>query len=250
MSRLDLLKQGSSKKGGSDSKKGTTDKDLLGSSKKKHSKLEDVREDDFLENEDFINELDNEADYSENVEVDSTDNEDTDEPVNVIEIDLGEVSDIKSDFVEEEVLENELVQEEIIEQSEDLQEEESSIVEGYSGFDYSEEDIQLEVNYIFENREDAYSKYLRAIKDGGIKIKSNKSLELDSIIRISVTLTELHEQVGCEARVISILPKSVRAIEQDNEDVHKYWVQFIGPNASETEKVISRYLLGYKGKKQ
>ncbi|APC96656.1 PilZ domain-containing protein [Francisella frigiditurris] len=247
MSRLDLLKQGSSKKGGSDSKKGTTDKDLLGTAKKKHPKLEDIQDDDFLEKEELENVLDLEPEYIENNEVDS--DEDTDESINVIEIDLGEVSDIKSDFVEEEILENEL-QEEIIEQVDDLQEEESSIVEGYSGFDYSEEDIQLEVNYIFENREDAYVKYLRVIKDGGIKIKSNKILELDSIIRVSVTLTELHEQVGCEARVISVLPKSVRAIEQDNEDAHKYWVQFIGPNASETEKVISRYLLGYKGKKQ
>ncbi|MFC4893101.1 PilZ domain-containing protein [Pseudofrancisella aestuarii] len=247
MSRLDLLRQGSSKKGSSDSKKGTTDKDLLGLSKKKHSKLEDIRDDDFLEKEGLENDLDVEPEYIENNEVDS--DEDTDEPVNVIEIDLGEVSDIKSDFMEEEILENEL-QEEIAEQEDSLSKEESSIAEGYSGYDYEEEDIQLEVNYIFENREDAHAKYLKAIKDGGIEIKSNKILELDSIVRISVTLTELHEQVGCEARVISVLPKSVRAIEQDDEDAHKYWVQLIGPNASETEKVISRYLLGYKGKKQ
>jgi hypothetical protein len=88
---------------------------------------------------------------------------------------------------------------------------------------------------------------VKVIKDGGLEVAAPKILHLEDIIRISVTLSELKEQVGCEARVVSVFPRNIRAAE-NNGDPYRYIVQFIGPNATETERVFSKYLLGYKPK--
>ncbi|MDE4951162.1 PilZ domain-containing protein, partial [Francisella tularensis subsp. holarctica] len=57
-------------------------------------------------------------------------------------------------------------------------------------------------------------------------------------IRISVTLTELKEQVGGEARVVSVFPQSIPSSIEHNNDKYRSIVQFIGPNAPETERVL------------
>lgn len=81
-----------------------------------------------------------------------------------------------------------------------------------------------------------------------MEINSHKVFKLGDIIRVSITLTELKEQVGCEARIISIYPKSIRSSNEESTNQYRYMVQFIGPNASETERVLNKYLLGYKVK--
>ena len=96
-------------------------------------------------------------------------------------------------------------------------------------------------------RDELYNSHVKVIKDGGLEVAASKILHLEDIIRISVTLSELKEQVGCEARVISVFPRNIRATE-NNEHQYRYIVQFIGPNATETERVLSKYLLGYKAK--
>lgn len=130
----------------------------------------------------------------------------------------------------------------------DVDYEDSGIVEGNISVYYSEEDIKLELEYSFDQREQLYNHYVKLIKDGGMEVSSSKTLYLHDIIRISVTLTELKEQVGCEARVISVFNQSITSSIEQNNDKYRHIVQFIGPNAPETERVLSKYLLGYKPK--
>ena len=123
----------------------------------------------------------------------------------------------------------------------------SIIMEGVLGVDYGEDDIKLEIEYSFDERDSLYNSHVKVIKDGGLEVAASKILHIEDIIRISVTLSELKEQVGCEARVVSVFPRNIRASE-NKEDQYRYIVQFIGPNATETERVLSKYLLGYKPK--
>lgn len=123
----------------------------------------------------------------------------------------------------------------------------SIIMEGVLGVDYGEDDIKLEIEYSFDERDSLYNNHVKVIKDGGLEVAASKILHIEDIIRISVTLSELKEQVGCEARVVSVFPRNIRASE-NKEDQYRYIVQFIGPNATETERVLSKYLLGYKPK--
>ena len=134
-----------------------------------------------------------------------------------------------------------------VEPSTEEDDDKSTIVEGGLGVDYSEDDIKLEIEYSFDERDSLYNSHVKVIKDGGLEVAASKILHIEDIIRISVTLSELKEQVGCEARVVSVFPRNIRASE-NKEDQYRYIVQFIGPNATETERVLSKYLLGYKPK--
>ncbi|MDE5000775.1 PilZ domain-containing protein, partial [Francisella tularensis subsp. holarctica] len=80
------------------------------------------------------------------------------------------------------------------------------------------------------------------IIDWGIEVSSQKIIYLHDIIMISVTLTELKEQVGCDARVVSVFPQSIPSSIEHNNEKYRYIVQLIGPNAPETEIVLSKYL--------
>lgn len=239
MSRLDLLKKGSTA-----NKTETTNRsDMMGVKTKKSQ----LREDDFNEDfsaDDFENEL---AD----VAVDEYDlDEDDDKEVNVIEIDFDtdksleiDNSFIKDDSSDEEDNKSENSQT----NSAITTDSKTTSLEKESSVDYSEDDIKLELEYSFDHREDLYNNYIKAIKDGGLEVSVSKIMLLDDIIRVSVTLSELKEQVGCEARVVSVFPRNIRTTESDANQ-YRYIVQFIGPNASETERVLSKYLLGYKYK--
>ena len=134
-----------------------------------------------------------------------------------------------------------------VEPSTEEDDDKSTIVESGLGVDYGEDDIKLEIEYSFDERDSLYNNHVKVIKDGGLEVAASKILHIEDIIRISVTLSELKEQVGCEARVVSVFPRNIRASE-NKEDQYRYIVQFIGPNATETERVLSKYLLGYKPK--
>ncbi|MDE5018925.1 PilZ domain-containing protein, partial [Francisella tularensis subsp. holarctica] len=77
-------------------------------------------------------------------------------------------------------------------------------------------DIKLELEYSFDPRDQLYNHYVKLIKDGVIEVSSPKILYLHYIIRISVTLTELIEQVGCEARGVSVFPQSIPSSIEHN----------------------------------
>lgn len=251
MSRLDLLKKGSS----SSQKKANTKSNprggMLGQKPQKSQQSLDELSDDILQEDDFENDLaDNTTDEYE-VDDDIDDNID-DENVNIIEIDLGDNKglDIDPELIDEDDESSEVLDENNIDndQVEIKDEDESSeIVEGHAGVDYSEDDIKFEKEYMFDQREQLYNHFVKLIKNGGIEISSSKLLYLHDIVRVSVTLSELKEQVGCEAQVISVFPPSI-TVNDKNPEKYRYIVQFIGPNASETERVLSKYLLGYKAK--
>lgn len=251
MSRLDLLKKAPSTSQKKASIKSNPRGGMLGQKPQQNS---DDLSDDILLEDDFENDLvdttadayDTNDDISDDIDID-------DENVNIIEIDLGETKglDIDSSLINEEDENNETIDEDDINSGESaIKEDDDSsteIVEGQIGVDYSEDDIKFEKEYLFDQREQLYNHFVKLIKNGGIEIGSSKLLHLDDIVRISVTLSELKEQVGCEARVISIFPPSI-SINDGNTERYRYIVQFIGPNASETERVLSKYLLGYKAK--
>ncbi|AJI53356.1 PilZ domain-containing protein [Francisella philomiragia] len=251
MSRLDLLKKAPSTSQKKASTKSNSRGGMLGQKPQQNS---DDLSDDILLEDDFENDLvdttadayDTNDDISDDIDID-------DENVNIIEIDLGETKglDIDSSLINEENENNETVDEDDINSGESaIKEDDDSsteIVEGQIGVDYSEDDIKFEKEYLFDQREQLYNHFVKLIKNGGIEIGSSKLLHLDDIVRISVTLSELKEQVGCEGRIISVFPPSI-SINNENVERYRYIVQFIGPNASETERVLSKYLLGYKAK--
>lgn len=201
-------------------------------------------------------EFKNKTDHSQNPKYDIDDN-DSDENVNIIEINLDESqgldpSLLDGDFREEkETTESSEEKHQEEEPKEKYQEEpedsfDSDIVEGRIPVDYGEEDIKQELEYTFDHREQVYNSHFRIIKDGGMEISTPQTLHLGDIIRISITLTELKEQVGCETRIVSVYPKNIRLSNKKNNKQYRYIVQFIGPNASETERILNKYLLGYK----
>ena len=243
MSRLDLLKQGST------AKKTTSTKPIgrVGMMDEKTQKSQ-AREDDF-ENELEDTPTSTAAEYDPNDDEDERD--DTD--VNVIELDI-DLNSEKSLEIDASLMSDDDEESEADDSSADIESDlpidkdvKSTIVESGLGVDYSEEDIKLEIEYSFDQRDELYNIHVKVIKDGGLEVAAPKILHLEDIIRISVTLSELKEQVGCEARVVSVFPRNIRAAE-NNGDPYRYIVQFIGPNATETERVFSKYLLGYKPK--
>ncbi|AFJ42927.1 Hypothetical protein FNO222_0398 [Francisella orientalis] len=235
MSRLNLLKKALSTSQKKASTKSNPRGGMLGQKPQQNS---DDLYDDILLEDDFENDLvDTTADaYDTNDDIDIDD-----ENVNIIEIDLGETKglDIDSSLINEENENNETVDEDDINSGESAIKEDNvsstEIVEGQIGVDYSEDDIKFEKEYLFDQREQLYNHFVKLIKNGGIEIGSSKLLYLDDIVRISVTLSELKEQVGCEARVISVFPPSI-SINDENTERYRYIVQFIGPNASETRE--------------
>ncbi|KFJ43932.1 PilZ domain-containing protein [Francisella philomiragia] len=250
MSRLDLLKKTSSTSQKKTSTKSSPRGGMLG--QKSHQNSDDLADDLLLE-DDFENDLiettadtyDTDDDISDDIDID-------DENVNIIEIDLGETKglDIDSSIVNEENENNEIIDDDINSGESVIEEDDDNsteIVEGQIGVNYSENDIKFEKEYSFDHREQLYNHFVKLIKNGGLEISSSKLLHLDDIVRISVTLSELKEQVGCEGRIISVFPPSI-SINDENAEKYRYIVQFIGPNASETERVLSKYLLGYKAK--
>ncbi|QLE79817.1 PilZ domain-containing protein [Francisella sp. Scap27] len=251
MSRLDLLKKSTSSKTDKPTKKPSSRGGLLGGETKHHNKRKDQLDDEDLNlnDDDFQNELDDST--SPDFDIDDNDDE-SNEDVNIIELDIdldnNEGLDIESDLLsdDEDDETSEGSSEELEQADSDIESDISERVEGKVFVDYSEDDIKAEVEYSFEHREEAYDKHVKVIQDGGLEISVAKVLNLGDIIRASITLTELKEQVGCEGRVVSVFPRNIRA--SGNENQYKYIVQFIGPNASETERVLSKYLLGYKGK--
>ena len=248
MSRLDLLKQGSTAK--KTTTKPTGRGGTMGEKTQKSQAREDDLNDDILADDDFENELED-APATTSGEYDLNDDEEDDgKEVNVIELDIDLDSEkgleidpsLMGDDTESDDTNTEIESELTIEDDE-----KNDIVEAELGVNYSEEDIKLEVEYSFDQRDELYNSHVKVIKDGGLEVAASKILHLEDIIRISVTLSELKEQVGCEARVISVFPRNIRATE-NNEHQYRYIVQFIGPNATETERVLSKYLLGYKAK--
>ncbi|API86229.1 PilZ domain-containing protein [Francisella uliginis] len=254
-SRLDLLKKGAGNTKEKDSKKNSRSGLLDEKPQKSQRRQDDLIDKDKHKDDEF----ENETDHSQNPEYDiddDDDNDDSDENVNVIEINLDESqgldpSLLDDDFIEEkETTEpsKETHQEEPEEKHQEEPEDSfnSDIVEGRVSVDYGEEDIKQELEYTFDHREQVYNSHFRIIKDGGMEISTPQTLHLGDIIRISITLTELKEQVGCETRVVSVYPKNIRLSNKENSNQYRYIVQFIGPNASETERILNKYLLGYK----
>ncbi|MEY8674143.1 PilZ domain-containing protein [Francisella philomiragia] len=250
MSRLDLLKKTSSTSQKKTSTKSSPRGGMLGQKSQQNS---DDLADDLLLEDDFENDLiettadtyDTDDDISDDIDID-------DENVNIIEIDLGETKglDIDSSLINEENENNKTVDDDINSGESVIEEDDDSsteIVEGQIGVNYSEDDIKFEKEYSFDHREQLYNHFVKLIKNGGLEISSSKPLHLDDIVRISVTLSELKEQVGCEGRIISVFPPSI-SLNNENTERYRYIIQFIGPNASETERVLSKYLLGYKAK--
>ncbi|WP_265658919.1 PilZ domain-containing protein [Francisella philomiragia] len=250
MSRLDLLKKTSSTSQKKTSTKSSPRVGMLGQKSQQNS---DDLADDLLLEDDFENDLiettadtyDTDDDISDDIDID-------DENVNIIEIDLGETKglDIDSSLINEENENNKTVDDDINSGESVIEEDDDSsteIVEGQIGVNYSEDDIKFEKEYSFDHREQLYNHFVKLIKNGGLEISSSKPLHLDDIVRISVTLSELKEQVGCEGRIISVFPPSI-SLNNENTERYRYIIQFIGPNASETERVLSKYLLGYKAK--
>jgi len=230
---------------------------MLGGHKpQKSQQREDDLTDDLLSDDDFENELEDAPVAEYDPINDDSDDEDSSEDVNVIEIDFDSSSgglEIDPSLIDEdgdESIDSSEEQDEEVENPDDELEDEkfNDIVEGHLSVDYSEEDIKLENEYIFEQRDQLYNHYVKAIKHGGMEIGSSRPLKLHDIVRISVTLTELKEQVGCEARVVSVFPPNLRTSSDDNNSKYRFIVQFVGPNAPETDRVLSKYLLGYKAK--
>lgn len=249
-SRLDLLKKGTT----SNNKHKDSNKNprggMLEEKTQKSKQREDELTDEMLSEDYFENELEDDTPTPEYSETDDSDDEDdSNNDVNVIEIDLDNSEELGIDpsLIEDEA-EEEPSSTKTQESSTDIDTDVDTIVEAHQSFDYSEEDIKLETEYTFEHRDQLYNTYVKIITNGGLEVGSSKPLQLDDIIRISVTLTELKEQVGCEARVASVFSPNLRSTNKDDDTKYRYIVQFIGPNAPETERVLSKYLLGYKAK--
>ncbi|ASG68648.1 PilZ domain-containing protein [Francisella halioticida] len=243
-SRLDLLKKGAGNSKGKDNEKKPRARVL-----DEESQESQHRHDDLIEkNNDFESEADHSQSSEYNINTDS-DNDDSDENINVIEINLDESQslDIDPSLLDDDFNEVKETPDTLEEKHEKEHDNfDSDIVEGKISVDYSEKDIKQELEYIFDQREQVNGLHFRIIKDGGMEINTPKILHLGDIIRISITLTELKEQVGCEARIVSIYPKNIRLSNNENSNQYRYIVQFIGPNSSETERILSKYLLGYK----
>ncbi|AEB28222.1 PilZ domain-containing protein [Francisella hispaniensis] len=255
MSRLDLLKKATlqSKKPQNPSTKNPRGGMLAEKTQKSQQRIDDLN-DDILAEDDFENELED-APITEYQIDDDTNDEESQENINIIEIDIDQNEGLAIDptlISEDDESEDESQKQKSLSDNHSTDDnddyEDNDIVEGNISVDYSEEDIKLELEYSFDQRDQLYNHYVKLIKDGGIEVSSPKILYLHDIIRISVTLTELKEQVGCEARVVSVFPQSLPSSIDHNKDKYRYIVQFIGPNAPETERVLSKYLLGYKQK--
>ncbi len=222
----------------------------MGEKTQKSQAREDDLNDDILADDDFENELED-APATTSGEYDLNDDEEDDgKEVNVIELDI-DLDSEKGLEIDPSLMDYDAESDDTstkIESEQSIEDDnENDIVEAELSVNYSEEDIKLEVEYSFDQRDELYNSHVKVIKDGGLEVAASKILHLEDIIRISVTLSELKEQVGCEARVISVFPRNIRAAE-NNEHQYRYIVQFIGPNATETERVLSKYLLGYKAK--
>ncbi|APC92121.1 PilZ domain-containing protein [Francisella opportunistica] len=257
MNRLDLLKKATpnSKKPQNSNKRNSREGMITEKTQKSQQRINDLN-DDILAEVEFENELEGAPITPYQID-DDTDDEESQENINVIEIDIDQSKglDIDPTLISEDNESNEddnpkqkLALDDNSADDSDDDYEASDIVEGSISVDYSEEDIKLELEYSFDQRDQLYNHYVKLIKDGGMEVGSSKILYLHDIIRISVTLTELKEQVGCEARVISVFPQSITSTIEQNNNKYRYIVQFIGPNAPETERVLSKYLLGYKPK--
>ncbi|ROZ73363.1 PilZ domain-containing protein [Francisella tularensis] len=256
MSRLDLLKKATpqSKKPQNTTKRNPRGGMLAEKTQKSQQRIDDLNDDILAEN-DFENELEDTPITEYQID-DDTNNEESQENINIIEIDIDQseglaidptlISEDDESSEDESPKQKPLSDNHSVDDSDDY--EANDIVEGNISVDYSEEDIKLELEYSFDQRDQLYNHYVKLIKDGGIEVSSPKILYLHDIISISVTLTELKEQVGCKARVISVFPQSIPSSIEHNNDKYRYIVQFIGPNAPETERVLSKYLLGYKQK--
>ncbi|KEI35386.1 hypothetical protein FRA_34c06010 [Francisella sp. W12-1067] len=245
MSRLDLLKKANTVQKDESAKSTRRSGMLDDKAQQKQLREKNITTDDFLSADDFKNELTPSALEDNNSNSDDIDKE----SVNVIEIDINDSEGInlESSFIEDidDNTDKELDSNDK-KTSDDIDDETVDIVEGNLGVNYSDADIKQELEYVFDHREDIYYLYIKVIKGGGMEINTSKILHLDDIVRISVTLTELKEQVGCEARIISAFPHNIRTAEKNDSNKYHYIVQFIGPNAPETDRVISKYLLGYK----
>ncbi len=230
MSRLDLIKAKKHCKKTTPTNKPTGRGGLMGEKTQKSKEREDELSEDILGDDDFENELEDSsaAVYGE-YDLNYGEDEDDGREVNVIELDI----DLDSKKGLE--IEPSLIREDNIKY--DIESENHN----------SEDDIKLEVEYSFDHRDELYNNHAKVIKDGGLEVAASKILHLEDIIRISVTLSELKEQVDCEARVMSVFPRNISATDK-NENQYRYIVQFIDPNATETERVLSKYLLGYKAK--
>ena len=242
-SRLDLLKKGA----GSSKESHDENPSRFGMLDEKPQKSQ-YRHDDLIGKDDE-NEIDNSQD-SQYKPDDNDDSDNSDENVNVIEINLDESQSLDPSILGDEFSEEKEALDSSEENHHKQPEEDNSfdndIVEGKISVDYSEEDIKQELEYTFDRREQVYDLHFRIIKDGGMQINTSKIQQLGDIIRVSITLTELKEQVGCEAQVVSVYPRSIRLSNEENSMQYRYIVQFIGPNASETERILNKYLLGYK----
>ncbi|AIT09310.1 hypothetical protein LO80_04555 [Candidatus Francisella endociliophora] len=260
MSRLDLLKKGTASNNKNKPSSNNPRGGMLEEKTKKIPQREDDLTDDILSDDDFENELEDSpaTQYDTDYDTSEDPDENDDENVNIIEIDLDSSNgglDLDPSLVEDED-EDSIKSEEDVNvtkadttvEEDNHEDENSDIVEGHLSVDYAEEDIKLEVEYTFDQRDQLYNHYVKAIKHGGMEIGAKRLLKLHDIIRISVTLTELKEQVGCEARIISVFPPNLRASSEENSSKYRYIVQFIGPNAPETDRILSKYLLGYKVK--
>ena len=111
---------------------------------------------------------------------------------------------------------------------------------------YSKDDIKLELEYLFEHREDAFKRRVKSIIGGGLEISTDKILQLDNVVRLTVEIEELRERIICEGRIISVFPRNIRS--EDKENPYSYIVQLVGEFASDLDKVLAKYLLGYKMK--
>ena len=250
-SRLDLLKKGAGNTKEKDSEKSSRSGLLDEKPQKSQRRQDDLIDKDKNKHRHKDDEFENETDHSQNSEYyisDDDDNDDSDENVNVIEINLDESQGLDPSLLDDDFIE----EKETTEPSKETHQEEpedsfnSDIVEGRVSVDYGEEDIKQELEYTFDHLEQVYDSHFHIIKDGGMEISTTQTLHLGDIIRISITLTELKEQVGCETRVVSVYPKNIRLSNKENSNQYRYIVQFIGPNALETERILNKYLLGYK----
>ena len=110
---------------------------------------------------------------------------------------------------------------------------------------YTDNDIKMELSYVYETREDISHSYIKTIIGGGLEIAIDKVLELDDIVKITVEIVEHKEKITCEGAVISVFPKNNRSTN-DTNNPYRYILQLIGKNAPEMQIVIHDYLLGYK----
>ena len=197
MSRLDLLKKGTANNTKKESNSNNPREGMLGGHKtqKSQQRVDDLA-DDILSDDDFENELEDAVPVAEyDPTDDDSDDESSSEDVNVIEIDLDTssggleidpalIGGDEDDDDEDEDDDSSDSQDDKENTDDDIEDEKfSDIVEGHISVDYSEEDIKLENEYFFEQRDQLYNHYVKAIKHGGMEIGSSKSLKLHDIVR-------------------------------------------------------------------